>query len=61
MATSGSRGDSRKCLTTHKNRVIERVIFLTPGLCDLNPEAVNWNRSWIAEMGNQTLVSPHPK
>ena len=60
MATSGSRGDSRKCLTTHKNRVIGGDL---PDARPVrpNPEAVNWNRSWIAEMGNQTLVSPHPK
>ncbi len=34
---------------------IEGMIFLAAGLCDLNLEAVNWTRSWIAEVGDQPL------
>lgn len=34
---------------------IEGMIFLVTNLCDLNLEAVNWSRSWIAEVGEQPL------
>lgn len=44
----------------HEGR-IEGMIFLAAGLCDLNLEAVNWSRSWIAEVGDQALDAPRRK
>jgi hypothetical protein len=36
---------------------IEGMIFLATNICDLDLEAVNWSRSWIAKVGGQPLVS----
>ena len=40
---------------------IEGMIFLAAGLCDLNLEAVNWSRSWIAQVGDQPIHVPDGK
>jgi hypothetical protein len=34
---------------------IEGMIFLATNICDMNLEAVNWTRSWIADVGNQPV------
>jgi hypothetical protein len=34
---------------------IEGMILLTTNICDMNLEAVNWTRRWIAEVGDQPL------
>jgi len=34
---------------------IEGMIFLATNICDMNLEAVNWSRHWIAEVGDQPL------
>jgi hypothetical protein len=34
---------------------IEGMIFLATNICDMNLEAVNWSRRWIAEVGGQPL------
>ena len=33
---------------------IEGMIFLATNICDMNLEAVNWSRRWIAEVGEPT-------
>jgi hypothetical protein len=38
----------------HEGR-IEGMIFLGSNICNLNLEAVDWTRSWIAEVGGQPL------
>ena len=37
---------------------IEGMIFLATNICDLDLEAVNWTRRWIAEVGDQQLGAP---
>ena len=38
----------------HQGR-IEGMIFLGSAVCDINLEAVEWTRKWIAEVGDQPL------
>lgn len=35
---------------------IEGMIFLATNIVNLNLEAVNWSRTWIAEVGNQPIL-----
>ena len=34
---------------------IEGMIFLATNICDLDLEAVEWTRQWIAQVGDQVL------
>ena len=34
---------------------IEGMVFLASCICDLDLEAVEWTRRWLAEVGEQTL------
>ncbi len=38
-----------------KQRRIEGLIFLASCICDLELEAVEWTRRWIAEVGDQPI------
>ena len=39
---------------------INGMIFSGANLCDLNIDAVNWTRDWIAQVGDQPLTTPEP-
>ncbi len=48
----------RQCelgLSWLKEGKIEGMIFLASCICDLELEAVEWTRSWIAEVGQEPL------
>jgi hypothetical protein len=41
-----------------RERRIEGMIFLATNICDLDLEAVNWTRRWIANVGDEPLRAP---
>ena len=42
-------------------RTDQRHDLLGHNLCDLNIDAVNWTRDWIAQVGDQPLTTPKPR
>jgi hypothetical protein len=47
---------STKALQWLRDGRIQGMIFLASCICDLEIEAVEWSRAWIAEVGGETLT-----
>ena len=55
MSVERMRHQCELGLSWLKEGKIEGMIFLASCICDLELEAVEWTRSWIAEVGQETL------
>lgn len=58
MPLDSMKGQCNLAIKWLREGRIEGVIFLATNICDMNLEAVNWTRSWIAEVGDQVLDMP---
>jgi hypothetical protein len=56
MSVDQMRHQCELGLTWLREGHIEGMIFLASCICDLDLEAVEWTRAWIAEVGNQPLA-----